>query len=74
MSRLGSGGISGGGDTNIGTNSSVSRSSGNGGLATLLNQPIVMDIGTGSIKAGFAGGSKPKVYNTQTSLPPFSFS
>jgi len=27
----------------------------------LLNQPIVMDNGTATIKAGFAGGSKPKV-------------
>jgi len=27
----------------------------------LLNQPIVLDIGTASVKAGFAGGSKPKV-------------
>jgi len=29
--------------------------------ANLLNQPIVMDVGTDKIKAGFAGGSKPKV-------------
>jgi Actin and related proteins len=29
--------------------------------AALLNQPIVMDIGTATIKAGFAGGAKPKV-------------
>ena len=27
----------------------------------LLNQPIVIDNGTASIKAGFAGSSKPKV-------------
>lgn len=27
----------------------------------LLNQPLVIDNGTASIKAGFAGGSKPKV-------------
>jgi len=27
----------------------------------LLNQPVVIDNGTSSIKAGFAGGSKPKV-------------
>lgn len=27
----------------------------------LLNQPIVVDNGTSSIKAGFAGSSKPKV-------------
>lgn len=29
--------------------------------SALLNQPIVMDIGTDTTKAGFAGGSKPKV-------------
>jgi len=29
--------------------------------AALLNQPIVMDVGTCTTKAGFAGGSKPKV-------------
>ena len=28
---------------------------------SLLNQPIVMDIGTDTTKAGFAGGSKPKI-------------
>lgn len=27
----------------------------------LLNQPIVIDNGTSTVKAGFAGGSKPKV-------------
>mmetsp|Transcript_42303 Transcript_42303/g.62759 ORF Transcript_42303/g.62759 Transcript_42303/m.62759 type:complete len:388 (-) Transcript_42303:114-1277(-) len=27
----------------------------------LLNQPVVLDNGTSSVKAGFAGGSKPKV-------------
>jgi len=31
------------------------------GSTALLNQPIVMDVGTSSTKAGFAGGSKPKV-------------
>jgi len=31
------------------------------GVTALLNQPIVMDVGTASTKAGFAGGSKPKV-------------
>jgi Actin len=30
-----------------------------GGL--LLNQPIVIDNGSSTLKAGFAGGSKPKV-------------
>lgn len=34
-------------------------SSGSG--AMLMNQPIVIDSGTATIKAGFAGGSKPKV-------------
>mmetsp|Transcript_3599 Transcript_3599/g.5229 ORF Transcript_3599/g.5229 Transcript_3599/m.5229 type:complete len:458 (-) Transcript_3599:143-1516(-) len=29
--------------------------------SSLLNQPIVMDVGTDTTKAGFAGGSKPKV-------------
>jgi Actin len=32
-----------------------------GSTMLLLNQPIVIDNGTGSIKAGFAGSSKPKV-------------
>lgn len=32
-----------------------------GGSSMLLNQPIVLDNGTSSVKAGFAGGSKPKV-------------
>lgn len=31
------------------------------GSSVLLNQPIVIDTGTASTKAGFAGGSKPKV-------------
>jgi hypothetical protein len=31
------------------------------GGSVLLNQPIVLDNGTASVKAGFAGGSKPKV-------------
>jgi hypothetical protein len=34
---------------------------GQDGGSLLLNQPIVIDNGTGSIKAGFAGSSKPKV-------------
>ena len=39
------------------------------GGSILLNQPIVLDNGTGSIKAGFAGGSKPKVRHfNQSSL------
>ena len=32
-----------------------------GGSASMLNQPIVIDLGSHSIKAGFAGGTKPKV-------------
>lgn len=32
-----------------------------GGNAVLLNQPIVIDNGTATTKAGFAGGSRPKV-------------
>jgi len=39
----------------------VSKGAGSGSGAVLLNQPIVIDTGTGSVKAGFAGGSKPKV-------------
>lgn len=40
---------------------SGSGMAGVGASSLLLNQPIVMDIGTATIKAGFAGGSKPKV-------------
>jgi hypothetical protein len=40
---------------------SSSGKAGVGVSSLLLNQPIVMDIGTATIKAGFAGGSKPKV-------------
>ena len=29
--------------------------------AAMLNQPIVIDCGSSSMKAGFAGGTKPKV-------------
>jgi len=29
--------------------------------SALMNQPIVMDVGTSTTKAGFAGGAKPKV-------------
>lgn len=34
---------------------------GDAGGSLLLNQPVVIDAGTASIKAGFAGSSKPKV-------------
>jgi actin-related protein len=56
MNRFGD--SSGDGDNLI---SSPTRDSSSRALASLLNQPIVMDMGTGSIKAGFAGGAKPKV-------------
>eukprot|EP00957_Ditylum_brightwellii_P142987 10894523-Ditylum_brightwellii.AAC.2 len=46
----------------------VSKGAGSGSGAVLLNQPIVIDTGTGSVKAGFAGGSKPKVRAYQRSL------
>ena len=39
----------------------TSSSAGSTSTGALLNQPIVMDIGTDTTKAGFAGGSKPKV-------------
>lgn len=34
---------------------------GDAGASLLLNQPVVIDAGTASLKAGFAGSSKPKV-------------
>lgn len=34
---------------------------GESGSSLLLNQPVVIDNGTSSLKAGFAGSSKPKV-------------
>jgi hypothetical protein len=34
---------------------------GDSGSSLLLNQPVVIDNGTSSLKAGFAGSSKPKV-------------
>ena len=34
---------------------------GDSGASLLLNQPVVIDVGTSSLKAGFAGSSKPKV-------------
>ena len=34
---------------------------GSGTSSALMNQPIVMDVGTATTKAGFAGGAKPKV-------------
>jgi actin-related protein len=32
------------------------------GSSLLLNQPVVIDNGTSTLKAGFAGSSKPKVF------------
>jgi actin-related protein len=40
--------------------------SGPEGGSLLLNQPVVIDNGTASIKAGFAGSSKPKVRTERT--------
>jgi hypothetical protein len=44
---------------------STATSGGGGGAtattAAMLNQPIVIDCGSSSMKAGFAGGTKPKV-------------
>lgn len=34
---------------------------GDTGGSLLLNQPVVIDMGTSSLKAGFAGSTKPKV-------------
>jgi centractin len=34
---------------------------GDAGSSLLLNQPVVIDNGTSTLKAGFAGSSKPKV-------------
>ena len=34
---------------------------GDSGSSLLLNQPVVIDNGTATLKAGFAGSSKPKV-------------
>jgi len=31
------------------------------GTGLLLNQPVVIDNGSSALKAGFAGGSRPKV-------------
>lgn len=42
-------------------NEPISTSGGAATAAAMLNQPIVIDCGTSSMKAGFAGGTKPKV-------------
>ena len=41
--------------------SETTPTEGDAGASLLLNQPVVIDAGTSSIKAGFAGSSKPKV-------------
>jgi len=38
-----------------------SSAGGSTSAAAMLNQPIVIDCGSSSMKAGFAGGTKPKV-------------
>lgn len=37
-------------------------------MAEALTQPVVIDNGTGIIKAGFAGAEKPKVRSLQQHL------
>ena len=44
-----------------GTEQAGAEGSSGARAAALLNQPIVIDVGSCSTKAGFAGGSKPKV-------------
>ena len=39
----------------------TSATGGSTSAAAMLNQPIVIDCGSSSMKAGFAGGTKPKV-------------
>jgi len=39
----------------------TSTTGGSTSAAAMLNQPIVIDCGSSSMKAGFAGGTKPKV-------------
>jgi hypothetical protein len=41
------------------------------GSSLLLNQPVVIDNGTSTLKAGFAGSSKPKVRCSISILPCF---
>ena len=44
----------------------TTSTAGNTSAAAMLNQPIVIDCGSSSIKAGFAGGTKPKVRDEPT--------
>jgi actin-related protein len=41
--------------------SEESPAEGDTGSSLLLNQPVVIDNGTATLKAGFAGSAKPKV-------------
>jgi centractin len=41
--------------------SEETQGEGDAGSSLLLNQPVVIDNGTSTLKAGFAGSSKPKV-------------
>ena len=41
--------------------SEESPAEGDTGSSLLLNQPVVSDNGTATLKAGFAGSTKPKV-------------
>jgi len=49
------------GDPNPSTAAGGATSSSSASTAAMLNQPIVIDCGSSSMKAGFAGGTKPKV-------------
>ena len=46
---------------------------GESGSSLLLNQPVVIDNGTSSLKAGFAGSSKPKVSSKTSQHIPILF-
>lgn len=48
-------------DPNIPSSSAGGGGAASSAAAAMLNQPIVIDCGTSSMKAGFAGGTKPKV-------------
>jgi hypothetical protein len=43
--------------------SEESPAEGDTGSSLLLNQPVVIDNGTATLKAGFAGSAKPKVWS-----------
>lgn len=46
---------------NLGDNVGADSGGRSATSSALMNQPIVMDVGTSTTKAGFAGGAKPKV-------------